>query len=346
MSLTYKETMNQYEALKRTFEYIYSQKVSLRQFIETHKPKSITFVGSGSSYYISQSFEMMAKLRMGIAASSIPAGDLMLHYRKYTKMLENTLLVVVSRSGSTSEIINSIKYIKSELNVPVLSVSCVAGSELSKLSDISIEIPWAFDESVCQTRTVSNMYAAITQVIGYWSDDNTVINDLSTVIEAGDTFLSKNEAGLKSVACMEWKKTVLLADGELQGIATEGSLAFKEISQIPSNCYHLLDSRHGPMVMIDEDTLVIACLTRSDINTQIALVKDIVCKGAKVVVYTDEPIPSIEGVTLHVTSGLSLEHAVQGIPFINLSQLIAYYKAVETGSNPDQPNGLSAWIKL
>ncbi len=346
MSLTYKETTNQYEALKKTFKHIANQKLSLCQFIDTHKPKSITFVGCGSSYYISQSFEMMAKVRMGIPASSIPAGDLMLNFRKYAKMLENTLLVVVSRSGSTSEVINAIKNIKAEHNTPVLSVSCVEGSELSKISDICIEIPWAFDESVCQTRTVSNLYSAITQVIGYWSDDNTLINDLNTVIEAGDTYLSKNEAGLKSVACMEWTKTVLLADGELQGIASEGSLAFKEISQIPSNCYHLLDSRHGPMVMINKDTLVIACLTNSDINSQIALVRDVVCKGAKIVVYTDEPIPGIEGVTLHVTSGLSLDNAVQGIPFINLSQLLAYYKAVETGSNPDQPDGLTAWIKL
>lgn len=346
MSLTYKETMDQYKALKRTFEYISGQKHGLCEFINAHEPKSITFVGSGSSYFISQSFEMMAKTKMGIAASSLPAGDLMLHYRKYTKLLENTLLVVVSRSGSTSEVINSIKYIKSELNIPVLSLTCVSGSELSKLSDISLEIPWAFDESVCQTRTVTNMYAAITQLIGYWSDDNTVIKDLNTVIESGEAFLSKYEDEFKSVANMEWTKVVVMADGELQGIATEGALAFKEISQLHSNYYHLLDSRHGPMVMINKDTLVIACLTNSDIDSQIALVKDVLCKGAKVVVYTDEAISNIEGVTLHVSSGMQLDNAAQGIPFINVSQLISYYKAVQTGSNPDQPDGLTAWIKL
>ena len=256
------------------------------------------------------------------------------------------MLVVVSRSGSTSEIINSIKNIKSELQVPVLSVSCVEGAELSKLSDLSIEIPWAFDESVCQTRTVSNMYAAITQVIGYWSNNNTIIHDLKAVMGCGDAFLFNNEAGLKSVADMNWTNAVILADGELQGIATEGALAFKEISQIPSNCYHLLDSRHGPMVMINTDTLVIACLTKNGLELQVDLVKDIVRKGAKVVVYSDEPIPSIEGVVLHVNSGLSLDNAVQGVPFINLSQLISYYKAVQKGTNPDQPDGLAAWIKL
>ena len=37
-------------------------------------------------------------------------------------------------------------------------------------------------------------------------------------------------------------------------IASEGALAFKEIARIPSISYHLLDVRHGPMVLIDDKT--------------------------------------------------------------------------------------------
>ena len=38
--------------------------------------------------------------------------------------------------------------------------------------------------------------------------------------------------------------------------------------------------------------------------------------------------------------------ATAGIPALNMIQLISYYKALETGFDPDHPEGLDAYIKL
>ncbi len=346
MSLTYQECKAQYDALKKTFECIAGQEKELKAFFNAAGPKSLTFTGSGSGYYLAQSFEMMTKVKMGMPASSIPAGDLMLHYQRYSKLLEGTMLVTASRSGSTTEVINSVKQLKASGNLPVLSIVCVENSELSKISDYTICLPWAFDESVCQTRTVTNLYAAVLQISGYLGGDASVIEGLEKVIGFGDEYMRKYEKELEKAAALEWKNAVVLADGELQGLANEGALAFQEIAQTPSNYYHLLDSRHGPMVMINKDTLVIACLTSEDYQKQKDLISDVVGKGAKVVVYTDTPVESIDGVKLHVSSGYAMEHVLRGIPFIFIPQMISYYRAVKSGANPDQPDGLEAWIKL
>ena len=346
MSLTYQECKEQYGSLKKTFDCVADQEKGLKAFFREKQPESFTFIGCGSGYYLAQSFEIMARVKLGTCSSSIPAGDLMLHYERYSKFLEGTMLVIASRSGSTSEVINAVKQVKALYNVPVFSITCVEKSELSKISDYTLCIPWAFDESVCQTRTISNLYAAMVQIIGYWGDDGRVVKGLEAVIKSGNAYMDKYEKELERIAGLDWDNAVVLADGELQGLANEGALAFQEIAQTPSNYYHLLDSRHGPMVMINRDTLVIACLTQDNYPRQNDLIRDIVKKGAKVVVYTDIEVEKIDGVELHVYSGSGMEHVLRGIPFIFIPQMISYYKAVKMGVNPDKPDGLSPWIKL
>ncbi|WP_175471294.1 hypothetical protein [Fontibacillus panacisegetis] len=41
-----------------------------------------------------------------------------------------------------------------------------------------------------------------------------------------------------------------------------------------------------------------------------------------------------------------LDVAVQGIPFIFIPQIVALTNAERQGINPDQPDGLVAWVKL
>ena len=53
----------------------------------------------------------------------------------------------------------------------------------------------------------------------------------------------------QEVAQEEWESVVVLADSELDGIASEAAIAFVEIPQVHANYYHVLDVRHGPMVL-------------------------------------------------------------------------------------------------
>ncbi|MDF2986221.1 MAG: hypothetical protein K0R50_1731 [Eubacterium sp.] len=346
MSITYSEIKNQYEALRKTFDHLINQKPRLLDFFKKNQPKSIVFIGSGSSYYISQSFEIITRVKMGIPSLSLAAGDLMINTEKYLPLIENGMIFAVSRSGSTSEIINAINNIKAIAEVPVISITCINNSPLERISDYTVQIPWAFDESVCQTRTVTNIYAAGVQVLSACCDAADIINDLDSVITSGDEYMEKYEESLKRIAELDWDNVMILADGELQGISMEAALAFKEISQLHSGYHHVLDSRHGPIVMVSEKTLVIACITEDDYKAQTALIKDMVKKGAKVIVYTDKKLEEIEGVLLHVSSGTSLDHVVRGVPFIYISQIVSYYKAIQRGTNPDKPDGLDAWIEL
>ncbi len=346
MFKTYKELKQQYHALKKTFSHILSISEEIRSLYKKHSPSSLTFVGCGSGYCLCQSGEISAATRLGITANTFAAGDLMLDPARYENMLKGTMIIAPSRSGSTSEVIRAIDAAKKLFGMPVIAISCVAGSELSKRADLVIELPWAFDESVCQTRTVTNLYSAQLMIIGILAGDNSLLCDIEKAIHAGDMFMESVEDAIKEVAALPWSKVVILADGELCGIASEGAIAFTEIAQLNSNYFHLLDVRHGPMVLVNEKTFVIAFLSSNNYEYQKTLIEDIVKRGAAVITFSDISYGAVDGVKLSATFGERLDMAASGIPFINLSQLTACYKAENLGINPDNPDGIVAWVSL
>ena len=344
MSLTIKEIKDQYNALMQTSALLADEKDTLASYFAKEKPASITFLGCGSSYSLAKSMQFITSTQMGIRSYALAGGDLWLNVDRYKEMLKGTMIVTISRSGSTSEILNAIEALRKFQEVKVISIACVKDSALAKLSDVTLEMPWAFDESVCQTRTVSCMYAAGAMMIAAFAKNDKLTEDLNHVINHGDYYISKNEESYKAVAKLPWDSIVVLADGEIEGLAEEGSLAFKEISQLQSNYYHILDSRHGPMVLIGEKTLVIVALT-SDNKYEQSLVSDLLKKGATIV--TTSQLPSkIDGVYHNAACEFAVDHIAAGLLCLNACQLISYYKALEVGTDPDAPDGLDAWIKI
>lgn len=346
MYKTEHEIFNQYEALRKTYDYIMKSKEKIKEFINKTNFKSITFTGCGSSYSLCKSAAMSAKMRTGKPINAFAAGDLMINFDTYKDILRDTLLVIPSRSGSTSEVVNSVKLAKEKLQIPCVSICTCQDSLMSELADLSLEMPWAFDESVCQTRTVTNLYTANLMLIGIISNDNSLIEEIGAAIAHGDKHIQNYSAILKEISDMDsWNKAVVLADSELEGIAEEGALAFNEICQLYSNYYHILDVRHGPMVLINNKTLAIVVVSPTDVSYQADLIGDLKKKGAFVITVSDKS-ENIWGADVNITVPSYKNFSVTGIPFIFVPQALSYFKAVATGVNPDNPQGLDPWIKL
>lgn len=346
MFKTEQEIFSQYEALEKTYAYMLDNADTIRKTLDSTAYKSLTFIGSGSSYSLCKSAQISVKLRRDIQANALPAGDLMLNFPHYAKLMKDTLLIAPSRSGSTSEVVMAARTARDQLGVPCIAISMVKDSELSKIAVLSLEIPWAFDESVCQTRTVTNLYLTNLMLIAIMLDDKAQLEEIRQAVANGKAMFERYTGTLKEIGSLNgWDRVVVLADSELEGIAEEGSLAFKEICQLPSNYFHLLDVRHGPMVLIDGRTLVIAVCTPFSANYQRDLIRDIKKCGATVVTVSnigENPWGSDYNVTIPDYEN----YGVWGIPFILVPQIIAYFKAISRGINPDLPRGLDPWIKL
>ncbi len=346
MSTTYREIKSQYEALERVTEYVDARMPDIVAMMRACD--QLVFVGCGSSYAVALSGAMMARLRLRKPALAIPAGDLLLHADTYRPALEGSTLVVLSRSGETSEIIQAVKQVRCMgVECKVIGVTCTEKSTLAACSDLILEMPWAFDQSVCQTRTVSCLYLFCAQAIAGLAGDGPLTSDLRDAVTGGPVFMAENESALEAVAHGDWAYAVVLGDAELSGLCEEGALTFKEICQVPSNYYHLLDVRHGPMVLVGGQTLVFAVLSDASSKLELDVLRDIAAKGAVVVAYSDEAIgqDEVPGI-LNVSFGRKLAHPARGVLAIAVCQLLSYYKSFQTGANPDRPDGLDPWISL
>jgi len=342
MSVTEREILGQHEALSKTYEYFLANAGRIKKFADRQNYKSLAFIGCGSSYCQCRSAELSAKMRLPVPAVSIAGGDLMLNYPHYRNMLRGAMLITPTRSGATSEVVLSVKKIKREQKTPLILVCCRENSELEKMAELALVIPWAFDQGVCQTRSVTSLYAANLCLVAALASDKALFREIGVAVKNQEKFMAANRDALREIGGLGWTHAVMLADSELEGIAGSAALSVKEIALAPANYYHLLDVRHGPIVLIDKNTLVIMAASPSGSNYQKDLAADLKKRGATVVSFG----PQALGGDYHLAAPAYKNFGVAGIPFIFGPQLIAYYKAAARGLDPDQPHGLEPWIVL
>lgn len=345
MNITLTEIKDQYRSLEKTIALVKQRSEALASFYKEVSPRAIVFTGCGSSYMLSCSMRSIASVRADIPVYALASGDLWLNSENYRPMLRDALIVSLSRSGCTSEVVNAYETVAAmNVGAKFMSLTCAEDTPLEKLSDFTLAMPWNFDQSVCQTRCVSNLYAAGAMAVGEMMGDKAVVEGFEALAADGDAYLERIEPQLRQIAANNWTHGVVLADGPFDGLAEEGALAFKEISQLPSNYYHLLDVRHGPIVLFNPQTLVIVRLSDGARKEETALVRDILKKGAQVLTATNEPF-EMEG-TVNFAFGRKLSDIAAGLPLVNLCQMATFFKSGIVGCDPDAPDGLDPWIKL
>ena len=339
MGITYREIQDTFSALGKTAAYLDERWEEISAFL-TGKSRFV-FVGCGSSYSVAKSLAAICNMHTDAAAAALAAGDILLHGPRYKNMMDGAAVVFISRSGKTSELLMALDALVAEgISMSVLSLVAAEDTPLGEKSDLALCAPWAFDESVCQTRTVSNFYFMGAYIWAKYAGDQKTLADLRLVLESGADYLAQAEKVAKELALMDWSRAVVLADAELEGLAEEGALVFKEVCQLPANYYHMLDSRHGPIVLFGEQTLILVALGVGG-ELEGNLLEDLKAKGAHVVVFSDVP-----GDLADISFGQPLTHIAKGIPFILLCQMAAYEKSKITGADPDKPDGLDPWISL
>ena len=283
MALTYNEMHDTFNALEKSADYMEKHWTDIEAFFRS-KDRFI-YVGCGSSYSNAKSFAMICAMSAGKSVMALAAGDILLHANRYKQCIDGAAVVFISRSGRTSELIKALDMLKDiGCDFTVLSLVCADNTPLGEKSDLVLSTPWAFDESVCQTRCVTNAYFMAAYIGAKMTDNSSALLDLRLIITEGPAYLEKAEALAQEVALEPWTHAVVLADAELEGIAEEGALVFKEVCQLPSSYHHLLDVRHGPMVLIGKETLIIVALGTS-CELEVNLLKDLKTKNANIVAF-------------------------------------------------------------
>src|SRR5262245_36213241 len=106
---TYREIKTQSGAWRNALDI-----VDVASLPDATQYEQVIFAGCGSSYYLSLAAATLYQELTGRAARAVPAGELLLNPQTIVRENIPHLLVAISRSGTTTEIIKAVEKFISE----------------------------------------------------------------------------------------------------------------------------------------------------------------------------------------------------------------------------------------
>lgn len=312
----------------------------------------IIFIACGTSYHAGFVGKYLFETILNIPCEVEIASE----FRYRSSFLNSgTLLVAISQSGETADTKGAIK-IGIERGVPTCSIVNVLGSSLSRMTDSVIYTHAGPEIGVASTKTFTAQLAALVLMAlfglqireGKTGDKNfiksflEIPHKISKVLE--DSYQLEKWARPISNA-----QTVLyLGRNILYPIALEGALKLKEISYIHAEGYAAGEMKHGPIALIDEKVPVI-CLAQKGFffEKMKANIEEVKARGGKVYLITDESLhKEINDLAHEVFFVPSTHELLTPLLFTVPTQLLAYYVAVEKGTDVDQPRNLAKSVTV
>lgn len=266
---------------------------------------------------------------------------------------KNTLCIFITQSGETADTIAALKLAKSK-GATTLSVSNVEGSSITRESDFVTYTHAGPEIAVASTKAYTSQIALLAVLVIYFAEILEKNKDLlenlkKSILELpakAEQLLSDLEE-VKEFAKEVYQKqdVFFLGRGLDYNSAVEGSLKLKEISYIHSEAFCSGELKHGPIALIEKDTLVVCVLTKSDlIEKSISNIQEVITRGAKTLIITDKKLENANFTkTIKIPETNSfLSPILSIIPL----QLFAYYISKEKGLDVDKPRNLAKSVTV
>lgn len=303
----------------------------------------IIFTGCGSTHYLSIWAARLLQSQLGISSQALPASELWYSPNDYLNPHQRILLIPVSRSGETTETLHAIDEFKKTSKGDVLAITCYPESQLVKKSTTSISTPEGKEQSVAQTRSFSNMMLAALALINRGVPDGMS----KQLFESTKVFFNQYLEKAKTIgrdSCNS--QFFFLGNGALYGLANEAMLKMKEMSLSYSEAYHFMEFRHGPMSMVNTQSLVIGLLSPIKNNYEHPVLVDMKKLGGVVLALGQNVNPQAsQNETSFDLKADTLGNWLYPM-YLPLLQIMAYERSLSKGLNPDKPENLTAVVEL
>jgi len=303
----------------------------------TEDYEQVIFTGCGSTYYLSLAAAALYQELTGRSARAVPGGELLLNSQTILTN-QKTLLISISRSGTTTETVKAVEKFKKEDHGDVIVISNYQ-EVLSQLADVNIVISKGQEESVAQTRSFASMFVAATALCARMAGRDDLLSAMDGLPKAGELLIERYELFAKEIGeNLNYDRFYFLGSGIRYGLACEVNLKMKEMTLTHSEPFHFLEFRHGPMSMVNENAVVIGMISESNLSHEKAILSEMQALGGKIVALAES------GADVSFLS--QIPEQVRGVLYLPVLQLMAYCRSLAKGMNPDRPNNLTAVVKL
>ncbi|HKX20323.1 MAG TPA: glutamine--fructose-6-phosphate transaminase (isomerizing) [Nitrososphaeraceae archaeon] len=302
--------------------------------------KNIYITGSGTSYHSA----LLAK--QVFSKSKIHAETIMSSEFQYSSDMldENSVLLAISQSGETADVIQSVKSAKT-MGAKVISIVNIPTSSLARLSDSYLEVNCGPEIGVAATKSFTSQIALlyyVADIIGRKS--NGILSSKDILVKAVIQALELDSQIERIADQLKQSKDVYILGRSLHfPICLEGALKIKELSYIHAEGMAAGELKHGPLALIDTNSIVIVLhpndSTYGDTLSNIHTIKS---RGAKIVGISNKKEALYDYQITIPTMNESLYPLIEVIPL----QLLAYHLSICNNGNPDYPRNLAKSVTV
>ncbi|HED13318.1 MAG TPA: glutamine--fructose-6-phosphate transaminase (isomerizing) [Gammaproteobacteria bacterium] len=269
---------------------------------------------------------------------------------------QNNLLVAISQSGETVDILAAVKAAKERGFGPLLAICNVAESALLREAELVLLTRAGPEIGVASTK------AFTTQLVGLYlltmslavarsSNQERVRHALQGL--AGLPALIERALGLepqiKAIAegFVSKEHALFLGRGSHYPIALEGALKLKEISYIHAEAYPAGELKHGPLALVDERMPVIAVAPNNPLLEKLkSNIQEVRARGGRMLVFADQAAGIQQDDDVTVVPLAPVDDLLSPIVYAIPLQLLAYHVALIKGTDVDKPRNLAKSVTV
>jgi glutamine---fructose-6-phosphate transaminase (isomerizing) len=266
-----------------------------------------------------------------------------LHYFD-TSFGENTLIIAVSQSGETADVITGVKVAR-DRGSPIISIINKPLSQLERLSNVTLPINCGAEVSVASTKAFTNelavFYLLAYTMANRYEEGMTELRQLPDKIRE---CLSQVDC-IQSVAAAvkNAEHIYFLGKGINFAVSGECALKLKEVSYIHAESMSAGELKHGTLSLIEKGTPVIGlCPDDYTYQETVSNLYEVKARNGLVIGISDKnnavfdywlPIPRVKDIYYPLVS-------------VVVGQLLAYHTAVLRGMNVDRPRNLAKSVTV
>ena len=343
-----KEIYESSEALNRVLLAVMEKYLRLASMI-VFGAKNAFILANGTSLHAGMIGSYYFNDLAGVSVDPVSAAEF--PYYALETVETGTVVIAISQSGETSDVISSIKLAK-QRGAVVIGITNNVGSRLALESNVYLPIGAGPEVAVPATKSFTATLATLLLFASYTGmftgetsrdDYRRIVEEIknaSALLKEKIPEFDKNAMNIVQLN-YNWEGTYVASSGINYPLALEGALKLKEAAIIHAEGFQLGEMRHGPMVLVSRDfpMVLIEPAEEQARPLYVKVLEEARNKGAKPIVIGPGRLG--DSVTIQTPSvPRYLSPIVSSIPI----QLLAYRLGVAFNRPIDTPPGLAKAI--
>jgi len=306
------------------------------------RAKQVVFTACGTSRYAALIGRYVFSKIAGKFSDVVMASE----FEYFSDSIDkNTMVIAVSQSGETADVIQGVKRAK-EAGATVFSLVNMVESSLARISDRVVYLNCGPEIGVAATKSFLSQlvifYLLAFAMVNRLDEGTEKIQAVCPLIEEN---LHDNGNRLTELAQKLKNRNdfYYIARGINFAMAGEGALKLKEIAYVHAEGMPAGELKHGTLALIEKGTPVVAICPKDytfhEVMSNIAETK---ARGAFIIGISNQPEKSFdEWIKIP-----SVEEIFYPLVCIAPLQFLAYHFAVARGLDPDKPRNLAKSVTV